>query len=73
MTERREKVTMRRVPLRSREAGDARVEVSLNERLALVTTLSLSAWATTGQPLPEYTRDAIPVRRVRLGADRHRD
>jgi hypothetical protein len=66
-------MTVRRVSQGSREAGEARVEGSVDERLALVSTLSLSAWANAGRPLPSYRREEIPVRRTTLGARRDRD
>jgi hypothetical protein len=73
VTRRRGLITVRRVPLRSAEASDARVTGTLAERLALVSTLSLSAWANTGKPLPVYSRASMVVRRFRLGAERGRD
>ncbi len=69
----RKHVTFRRVPLESEQAGDARVAGTVAERLALVRTLSLSAWASTGAPLPRYERSRIPFRRARLGERSDRD
>lgn len=69
----RDAMTARRVPQGSREAGDARVGGSVDERLALVAVLSLSAWANTGRPLPGYSRDTMPVIRTTLRARRDRD
>jgi len=54
-------MTVRLVPLRSREAGEARVGGTAAERVALVRKLSESSWALTGQPLPEYSRATMPV------------
>lgn len=48
VTKPRRDITVRRVPLHGREAGDATVEGTPAERLALVRTLSLTAWAVTG-------------------------
>ena len=69
----RKDMTFRRVALQSREAGDARVGGSINDRLALVRELSLSAWQATGKPLPAYDRGMMPFRRARLGERRDRD
>lgn len=55
-------MTVRIVPLRGDEAGDARVGGTVDERLALVTELSRRAWELTGRPLPSYTRASMPVR-----------
>ncbi len=60
VTPRRE-MTARVVPLTSREAGESRVGGTPSERLALLTELSLSAWALTGRPLPTYTRATMPI------------
>ena len=54
-------MTARIVPLRSDEAGDARVGGTAAERLALVGELSRRAWALTKRPIPTYTRRTIPV------------
>jgi hypothetical protein len=64
---RKRSVSVRIVPLRSDEAADSYVEGSIDERLALVTTLSRSAWAATGRPYPSYTRATSPVVITRLG------
>jgi hypothetical protein len=40
------------------------------ERLAMVWTLTLEAWALSGRPMPEYPRAASPVRLCQL--DRRR-
>ena len=62
MTRDRSKMTARIVPLRSDEAGDARVGGTVAERVALVGELSRRMWALTGQPLPSYTRATMPVK-----------
>jgi len=59
---RRKDMTVRVVPLRSKEAGDARVGGTADERLALLTELSRRAWELTGRPFPSYTRATMPVR-----------
>jgi hypothetical protein len=61
MANRRREMTVRVVPLASREAGDSRVGGTPSERLALLAELSSSAWALTGRPLPRYTRATTPV------------
>ena len=66
-------MTVRRVPQGTPEAGAAHVGGSIDERLALVSVLSLAAWRNTGRPLPDYRRADMPVRRVALGARRDRD
>ena len=63
---RKRNMPMRIVPLSSVEAGDAFVDGTVNERLALVSLLSRRAWATTGRPYPAYTRSAMPIRITRL-------
>jgi len=70
---RRNGMTVRQVPQGSREAGDAIVGGSINDRLALVSVLSLSAWANSGRSLPAYHRQDIPVHRTTLTARRDRD
>lgn len=69
----RKDITFRRVAPESEQAADARVAGTVAERLALVRTLSLSAWASTGAPLPSYERSRIPFRRARLGERSDRD
>ena len=54
-------MTVRIVPLQSREAGDARMEGTIAERVALVRTLSDFGWTQTGRPRPEYSRGTMPV------------
>ena len=66
-------MTVRRVPQGSREAGEARVGGSMDERLALVSVLSLSAWANSKRQLPVYRREEMPIRRTTLLARRDRD
>ncbi|MEO6331289.1 MAG: hypothetical protein ABIV11_02540 [Gemmatimonadaceae bacterium] len=66
-------MTFRRSHLRSAEAADARVTGTIDDRLTLVHTLSLAAWANGGKDFPAYDRSRIPVRIVRLGASSDRD
>jgi hypothetical protein len=35
------------------------------QRLEMMWPLALEAWALTGRPLPDYSRDQTPVRRFR--------
>jgi len=64
----RRDMTVRVVPLRSREASDSRVGGTAEERLALISTLSVQLWTLTGRPLPRYTRREMPVAVRALGA-----
>lgn len=59
-------MTVRLVPLHSREAGDARVGGSITERLSLVAELSYRSWSLTGKPMPLYTREVMPFRLTTL-------
>ncbi len=54
-------MTIRVVSLHSREAGDARVGGSAEERLALLARLSEMSWRLTGRAMPTYTRASMPV------------
>jgi hypothetical protein len=45
-------MTARVVSLHSRDAGEAHVEGTAAERLALVAELSRHAWILSGRPLP---------------------
>jgi hypothetical protein len=58
----RSRMTARVVPLRSDEAGDARVGGTPEERLVLLAELSQRMWRLTQQPLPVYTRSTMPVK-----------
>jgi hypothetical protein len=62
----RRAMTAHVIPLRSDEAGDARVAGTVDERLALVAELSRRMWAAAGQPFPTYTRQTMPVRLTTL-------
>lgn len=61
MSKPRRHLTVRVVPLESREAAEATVGGTMAERLALVARLSEMSWALTGLPLPTHTRAATPV------------
>jgi hypothetical protein len=60
-------MSVRVVPGGSREAGDARVGGTPEERLALVHKLSEMMWTYTGRPLPAYSRATMPVVRSSVG------
>jgi hypothetical protein len=66
MQNERRDMTARVVPLRSHEAGDARVGGTMEERLALLAEISRRAWALTGKPTPSYTRGTMPVKLTTL-------
>ncbi len=55
-------MTVRIVPLAGKEASDGRVGGTIDERLSLLAELSRRAWASTGKPVPSYTRKTMPVR-----------
>lgn len=59
-------MTVRIVPLRSQEAGDARVGGTASQRLALVAELSERSWMLTGNTVPPYTREVMPFRLATL-------
>jgi hypothetical protein len=61
MPSNRKAMTVRVVPLGSREAGEARVDGTPAERLRLVCRLSEALWLRTGHVLPVYTRATMPV------------
>jgi len=56
---------IRAVPLEQEGAVDRRVVSTVDERLALVHTLTLQLWAFAGRPLPTYSRAEMPGRIVR--------
>jgi hypothetical protein len=66
-TDRRD-MTVRVVPLKSRESGDGHVGGTAAERVILVGTLSEVSWARTHRPVPTYTRKTIPVAVTPLSA-----
>lgn len=43
------------------------VQLSPSTMIALVTRLTLESWAMMGKPLPNYRRDEMPGRLLRLG------
>jgi hypothetical protein len=66
----RSKMTVRVVPLVSREAEDAPTGGTLEERLSAVDALTAEAWRLSGRPFPSYTRETMPVA-VRTLHDHH--
>jgi hypothetical protein len=45
------------------------VRLTPEESLSLVHELTLSAWALSGKPLPQYTRATTPIRIVKGKAE----
>ena len=58
----RSHMTARVVPLDSDEAGDARVEGSASQRLAILADLSRRMWELTRCPYTTYSRATMPGR-----------
>jgi len=56
----RSQMTVRIVPLNSREASEAWLGGTVTERLAVVAELTALGWALTKLPLPRYTRATMP-------------
>lgn len=48
-------------------AEDLSATTTVEERLAMMWPLALSAWSLKGQPLPDYTRAQMPGRVIRSG------
>lgn len=69
----RRDMTVRVVPLHSREASEALVGGTAADRLALVARLSERLWALTHQPLPAYTRSTMPILITSLRTRSERD
>ena len=57
----RSKMAVRLVPLQSHEAGDALMDGTVAERVAVVPELTALGWALAKLPLPAYTRATMPV------------
>jgi hypothetical protein len=55
----------RKIALRDEPLTDARYTSTVDERLALVWTLTRRQWAFAGRKMPEYTRAEMPGRIVR--------
>jgi hypothetical protein len=56
---------VRRYRLGEEPADDLSSSTTAEQRLAMMWPLALEAWSLTGQPLPDYTRESIPVRVIR--------
>jgi hypothetical protein len=57
----RREMTVRVVSLHAPQAGEAAVGGTVEERLAVLARLSETGWELAGRPLPNYTRDTMPV------------
>lgn len=53
--------------MRDEELTDPRITSSVDERLAMVATLTRQQWAFAGLEVPTYTRAEMPGRMVRRG------
>ena len=62
----RSNLQVRIFPLGGEPAEDLSATPTASERLAMVAALSMEAWLLTGIPMPEYSRQEIPMRRVPL-------
>ncbi len=58
---------IRRFKLGEEPKGDLRSTTTAEERLAMMWPLACDAWASRGEPLPEYTRENMPGRVIRRG------
>jgi hypothetical protein len=61
MAKDRSTMTVRIVPLNSREAGDARMGGTVAERVAVVAEITAIGWTLANRPFPAYTRAGMPV------------
>lgn len=62
----RRNMTVRVVDLKSDEASDGRVAGTPAQLLSLARELSQRMWLLTGQPLPTYSRNTIPLKLTTL-------
>lgn len=67
MTKPRPDITIEIVPLHSDAAGDPRVGGTAEERLAIVTELTLLGWELSGKPMPTFTPANMPMKVFRRG------
>jgi hypothetical protein len=58
---------IRKVALRDEELTDARDSSTVDERIALVWTLTCRQWAFSGRPMPSYSRATMPGSVLRRG------
>ena len=56
---------IRAIPLEEEGRIDPRDATTVDERVALVWTLTRELWAFTGQPIPTYTRAEAPGKIIR--------
>lgn len=56
---------IRKVGLRDEELTDPRDSSTVDERLALVWTLTMQQWAFSGREIPRYARAEMPGRVIR--------
>lgn len=56
---------VRKIALRDEPLTDARDASTVDERIALVRTLTLRQWQFAGLPVPSYTRANMPGRVLR--------
>ncbi len=61
---------IRSVELGKEELTDSRDASTVDERIAMVWTLTRELWAFTGQSIPTYERAEMPGRLVRPGSPR---
>jgi hypothetical protein len=69
----RSKMTVRIVDLGSAEADETRTGGTVAERLAAVAQLTDLGWALAKLPLPEYSRQTMPVVVTTLAAQADSD
>lgn len=60
---------VRRFRLGEEPAPDLAHSTTPEQRVAMMWRLALDAWATSGRPLPTYTRGETPMRRLSLRSD----
>jgi len=59
--EERSRWPVRKYSLGAQPGEDLSRSTTAEERLAMMWTLALDAWALSGQPLPEYSRHEAPA------------
>lgn len=64
----RSNLHVRVFPLGGEPCEDLSATTTATERLAMVASLSEEAWTLTGNHMPHYLRQNIPVRRVPLAS-----
>lgn len=60
---------IRQVALGSEELADPRIPDSVDERIAMVWTLTRQQWAFAGLEIPRYSRAEMPGRVIRRGRE----